>query len=86
MPLHTQNFDALGGWRLHSHRRKVGDGEVVNFFAHFDIDGDTSKHVLALADYSATREGVGGWVPPSKSRLLHMQHGPWRSVRRAVQT
>ena len=30
-------------------RRKV-DGEVVNFFAHYEIDGDTSKHVLTLAD------------------------------------
>ena len=40
-------------------RRKL-DGEVVNFFAHYEIDGDTSKHVLTLADYGG--EGVGGWV------------------------
>ena len=36
------------------------DGEVVNFYAHYEIDGDTSKHVLTLADYGG--EGVGGWV------------------------
>jgi len=29
---------------------------VVNFYAHYEIDGDTSKHVLTLADYGLGQE------------------------------
>ena len=27
------------------------DGEVVNFWVHYEIDGDTSRHVLSLDTY-----------------------------------
>ena len=36
------------------------DGEVVNFFVHYEIDDDTSKHVLTLDTYGGS--GVGSWV------------------------
>ena len=35
-------------------------GEVVNFFVHYEIDDNTSKHVLTLNAYGGT--GVGSWV------------------------
>ena len=41
-------------------RRKTMDGEVVNFYVHYEIDDDTSKHVLTLEAYNG--EGVGSWV------------------------
>ena len=36
------------------------DGEVVNFYVHYEIDDDTSRHVLKLATYGG--EGVDAWV------------------------
>ena len=36
------------------------DGEVVNFWVHYEIDGDTSRHVLSLDTYGG--EEVGSWV------------------------
>ena len=36
------------------------DGEVVNFFVHYEIDGDTSRHVLKLEDYGGDDEN--SWV------------------------
>ena len=41
-------------------RRKTMDGEVVNFFVHYEIDGDTSRHVLKLEDYGGNNEN--SWV------------------------
>ena len=41
-------------------RRKTMDGEVVNFFVHYEIDGDTSRHVLKLEDYGGNTENA--WV------------------------
>ena len=41
-------------------RRYKLDGEVVNFKVHYEIDDDTSKHVLALDTYGS--EDVGSWV------------------------
>ena len=41
-------------------RRKTMDGEVVNFYVHYEIDGDTSKHVLKLDDYGGNDEN--SWV------------------------
>ena len=41
-------------------RRFKLDGEVVNFKVHYEIDDDTSKHVLTLDAYGG--EGVGSWV------------------------
>ena len=40
-------------------RRKY-NGEMVNFFVHYDIDDDTSNHVLSLSDYGG--DGEGAWV------------------------
>ena len=40
-------------------RRKMG-GEVINFFVHYEVDGDTSAHVLKLETYGG--EGEGSWV------------------------
>ena len=43
-------------------RRRTLDGDVVNFFVHYEIDDDTSKHVLTLADYGGERgRGVVGF-------------------------
>ena len=36
------------------------DGEVVNFFVHYEIDDDTSRHVLTLDAYGG--DEVGSWV------------------------
>ena len=36
------------------------DGEVVNFYVHYEIDGDTSKYVLKLDDYGGNDEN--SWV------------------------
>ena len=41
-------------------RRFKLDGEVVNFKVHYEIDDNTSKHVLTLDAYGG--EGVGSWV------------------------
>ena len=41
-------------------RRFKMDGEVVNFYVHYEIDDDTSRHVLKLAAYGG--EGVDAWV------------------------
>ena len=41
-------------------RRKKMDGEVVNFYVHYEIDGDTSAHVLKLEDYGGNDENA--WV------------------------
>ena len=41
-------------------RRRKMDGEVINFFTHYDIDDDTSTHVLTLDAYGG--EGTGSWV------------------------
>ena len=40
-------------------RRKM-DGEGINFFVHYEIDDDTSAHVLKLENYGG--ETVGSWV------------------------
>ena len=40
-------------------RRKV-EGEVVNFFVHYEIDDNTSKHVLSLDEYGG--ENPSAWV------------------------
>ena len=36
------------------------DGETVNFFVHYEIDQNTSKHALSLDNYGG--EDVGSWV------------------------
>ena len=36
------------------------DGDVVNFWVYYEIDDDTSKHVLTLDTYGG--DGVGSWV------------------------
>ena len=36
------------------------DGETVNFFVHYEIDNDTSKHVLMLDNYGGDAEE--SWV------------------------
>ena len=41
-------------------RRFRMDGEVVNFYVHYEIDGDTSAHVLKLEDYGGNDENA--WV------------------------
>ena len=41
-------------------RRFKMDGEVVNFRIHYELDDDTSSHVLSLAAYGG--DGVGSWV------------------------
>ena len=41
-------------------RRRKMDGEVINFFVHYEIDDNTSAHVLALATYGG--EDTGSWV------------------------
>ena len=40
-------------------RRKV-DGEVVNFLVHYEIDDNTSKHVLSLGTYGG--DAIDSWV------------------------
>ena len=46
-----------GGQR---HRRFKIDGEVVNFHVHYEIDDDTSRHVLSLDSYGGAE--AGSWV------------------------
>ena len=41
-------------------RRKKMDGVVVNFLVYYEIDEDTSKHVLTLDAYGG--DDVGAWV------------------------
>ena len=41
-------------------RRFKMDGEAVNFYVHYEMDDDTSRHVLQLATYGG--EGVDSWV------------------------
>ena len=41
-------------------RRRKMEGKVINFFIHYEIDDDTSAHVLSLDTYDG--EGVGSWV------------------------
>jgi hypothetical protein len=36
------------------------EGEVVNFFVHYEIDDNTSKHVLSLGEYGG--ENPSAWV------------------------
>ena len=36
------------------------DNEVVNFWVHYEIDNDTSRHVLSLATYGG--EEPDSWV------------------------
>ena len=50
-------------WRPGRLRDEAGrrpDGEVVNFYVHYEIDGDTSAHVLKLEDYGGNDENA--WV------------------------
>ena len=35
-------------------------GDVVNFFIHYEIDGDTSSHALRLENYGC--DCASGWV------------------------
>ena len=62
MTWQRSNYSFLGP---HRHRRPTAtdiklDGEVVNFKVHYEIDDDTSRHVLTLDAYGG--EGVGSWV------------------------
>ena len=41
-------------------RRKKVDGDVVNFYVHYEIDGDTSAHALKLESYGGEEESA--WV------------------------
>ena len=45
-------------------RRRKMDGEVINLFTHYEIDDDTSAHVLTMVltldVYGG--EGTGSWV------------------------
>ena len=41
-------------------RRFKMDGEVVNFYVHYEIDDDTSRHVLKLDKYGD--DEVDSWV------------------------
>ena len=41
-------------------RRFKIDGEVVNFYVHYEIDDDTSRHVLKLEAYGG--ESTNSWV------------------------
>lgn len=36
------------------------DGKVVNFFIHYEIDDNTSQHVLELDTYGG--DGENAWV------------------------
>ena len=36
------------------------DGDMVNFFVHYEIDDDTSHHVLKLEAYGG--ESTNSWV------------------------
>ena len=41
-------------------RRKIKDVGVINFFVHYEIDDNTSAHMLELEKYGA--DDVGSWV------------------------
>ena len=60
MKLQLRTFAAPKTHRPKGDRRFKIDGKVVNFHVHYEIDDDTSKHVLALDEYGGT--GVGSWV------------------------
>jgi hypothetical protein len=42
-------------------RRTVAKGRVANFFVHYAIDDDESKHALALDEYGR-RQRPNAWV------------------------
>ena len=41
-------------------RRFKMEGEVINFFVHYEIDDNTSRHVLKLDKYGC--DDVDAWV------------------------
>jgi hypothetical protein len=45
---------------INGDRRRKIDGDVVNFAVYYEIDDDTSMHVLTLNAYGG--EDVGSWV------------------------
>ena len=65
------------------------EGEVVNFFVHYEIDDNTSRHVLKLDDYGGdgvdscgccwrrSRRWCGVWSLGAGSFL-----SPWQGSRR----
>ena len=42
------------------HARFKVDGEVVNFYIHYEIDDNKSKHVFTLTTYGG--DETGSWV------------------------
>ena len=36
------------------------DGKVINFFVHYEIDDNTSKHALSLETYGGN--AVDSWI------------------------
>ena len=53
---------SLGGLikEANGDRRFKMEGEVINFFVHYEIDDNTSRHVLKLDNYGG--DGVDSWV------------------------
>ena len=37
-------------------------GEVINFFVHYEVDNDTSSHVLKLETYGGKDDDEDSWV------------------------
>ena len=37
-------------------------GEVINFFVHYEVDGDTSSHVIKLVTYGGKDDDEDSWV------------------------
>ena len=40
--------------------RRTINGEVINFLVHYEVDNDTSSHVLKLEHYG--KNAVNAWV------------------------
>ena len=57
-PGHTPG--AVGWWRPTATDASSWTARLSNFKVHYEIDDDTSKHVLTLDAYGG--EGVGSWV------------------------
>ena len=46
--------------RANGDRRFKMAGDVVNFYVYYEIDGDTSMHVLKIDNYGTDHDG--SWV------------------------
>ena len=63
--------------------RRTINGEVINFLVHYEVDNDTSSHVLKLEHYG--KNAVNAWVlleREGEDGVCHWICGALRTMRR----